>query len=591
MKTYLTYSLRSQLLTKSITNVIDANLLSAKNVRNCVIFQINNILTAYQYNKDSKSYELRNADQLHVNQVNAIELINKVIPRFNQSRDADKQYNLFNKQISSKTLRQLLDKSLIEHTIRHGEISKDENQRAYANTHSYISQMILQKTVDDYKHYFKSLFEYYKAPDKYTGRPQAPSYYNKNDRSTIEIDLSRLTKDGYLMPGMKKFKLFQEFPEKKPVSTEDIATYSRLNFRKLIEDDLATRPKKGTPVTIRFVSTAKRKHKVKIEYVIEFNMALNGICAQMEKLDAEFFNLKPEEQVKLVSNYYTKTKVLPQIMGIDLGFSNVATLVYNNGKKDINRVISSKGFIDRINILDQKIDDLKSKLAKNITGRAELIIKRLNKETLTKDEIRKLRLWDKEINTNIELCQLQKDKHHITQDYIQKLATGIINEATKNNMEFIVVGKNKLWKQELNLGSKTNRKGYNLPHARLIEVLRYKALLKGIVVLEIEESYTSKTSFITNEELPQYAPDTDGKINSQLKGKRSGHVFKIGNKKYHADINGAFNIIRKVFKKFAYHPLKISLSYILSELKMYGSRYFYDFNRKLYGAMATPSLT
>ncbi len=414
MKTYLTYSLRSQLLTKSITNVIDANLLSAKNVRNCVIFQINNILTAYQYNKDSKSYELRNADQLHVNQVNAIELINKVIPLFNQSRDADKQYNLFNKQISSKTLRQLLDKSLIEHTIRHGEISKDENQRAYANTHSYISQMILQKTVDDYKHYFKSLFEYYKAPDKYTGRPQAPSYYNKNDRSTIEIDLSRLTKDGYLMPGMKKFKLFQEFPEKKPVSTEDIATYSRLNFRKLIEDDLATRPKKGTPVTIRFVSTAKRKHKVKIEYVIEFNMALNGICAQMEKLDAEFFNLKPEEQVKLVSNYYTKTKVLPQIMGIDLGFSNVATLVYNNGKKDINRVISSKGFIDRINILDQKIDDLKSKLAKNITGRAELIIKRLNKETLTKDEIRKLRLWDKEININIGLCQLQKDKHHIT---------------------------------------------------------------------------------------------------------------------------------------------------------------------------------
>ncbi len=106
MKTYLTYSLRSKSLTESITNVIDANLLSAKNVRNCVIFQINNILTAYQYNKDSKSYELRNADQLHVNQVNAIDLINKVIPLFNQSRDADKQYNLFNAQISSKTLRQ-----------------------------------------------------------------------------------------------------------------------------------------------------------------------------------------------------------------------------------------------------------------------------------------------------------------------------------------------------------------------------------------------------------------------------------------------------------------------------------------------------
>lgn len=45
-------------------------------------------------------------------------------------------------------------------------------------------------------------------------------------------------------------------------------------------------------------------------------------------------------------------------------------------------------------------------------------------------------------------------------------------------MEFIIVGKNKLWKQELNLGSTINRKGYNFT-AWLIEVLRYKALLKG----------------------------------------------------------------------------------------------------------------
>lgn len=60
-------------------------------------------------------------------------------------------------------------------------------------------------------------------------------------------------------------------------------------------------------------------------------------------------------------------------------------------------------------------------------------------------------------------------------------------------------------------------------------------------------------------------------------GKRSEHIFKIGKKKYHADINGAFNIIRKVFKRFAYDPLRVSLSYVLSELKMYGNKYFCDF--------------
>ena len=36
---------------------------------------------------------------------------------------------------------------------------------------------------------------------------------------------------------------------------------------------------------------------------------------------------------------------------------------------------------------------------------------------------------------------------------------------------------------------------------KFIEKLKYKALLKDIVVIEIEESYTSKTSFIDNEEL------------------------------------------------------------------------------------------
>ena len=51
----------------------------------------------------------------------------------------------------------------------------------------------------------------------------------------------------------------------------------------------------------------------------------------------------------------------------------------------------------------------------------------------------------------------------------------------------------------INNGAKNNRAMYNFPHAKFIEILKYKALLKDIVVIEIEESYTSKTSFIDNE--------------------------------------------------------------------------------------------
>jgi putative transposase len=68
----------------------------------------------------------------------------------------------------------------------------------------------------------------------------------------------------------------------------------------------------------------------------------------------------------------------------------------------------------------------------------------------------------------------------------------------------IVVGKNKGWKQEINNGSKNNRDFYNFPHAKFIEILKYKALLKDILVIKVEESYTSQTSFIDNEELRVY---------------------------------------------------------------------------------------
>ena len=578
MKSYLTYRLKSKKITPEAYAVVDAYLLSAKNVRNSVVFLINNILTAYTYNKENKQFLLK--EELHQNQKDMIAFMNKAITAFNLKRDEDKQYKEFDSVLSLNTQRQLLDKSLVEQALKLVEADKEEHLRAFANTHSFIAQMILQQVVDSYKYYYKALAQYYIKPDAFTGKPKAPNYSERNARSTFEIDQSRLTKKGYLIKVLSKWKLFRKFPDKNPLLEDEIEAFNSLNFRELIEEDLKTRAKKGRLVSIRFVSTSKRKHTCKIEYVIELDVKATGTCALVEKINPEFFNLKPEAQTTWIKEHYAK-KPLPFIMGIDLGYTNIAALTYYTDTKEENRVISSKGFIERINHMDKQIDQLKSKLAKSIPERAPLIKRQLDKETLTKAETRQLRLWDQQINSDAKLCELYTQKSRISNDYLHKLSKSIISNAIKRNIQYIVVGKNKLWKQEIGLGSETNRKGYNLPHARLIEILRYKAMNAGIVLLETEESYTSKTSFVTNEVLEQYNPEADGKTNSQRQGTRSGNVFKIGQKKYHADINGSFNIIRKVFNKFAYDPLKVSLSYVLSELKMYGKHYFYDFNRTL----------
>ena len=58
----------------------------------------------------------------------------------------------------------------------------------------------------------------------------------------------------------------------------------------------------------------------------------------------------------------------------------------------------------------------------------------------------------------------------------------------------LVIGKNAQWKTEIDLGKQTNQNFVSIPHARLIEMLEYKAWLAGIKVIVQEESYTSRSS-------------------------------------------------------------------------------------------------
>jgi len=89
---------------------------------------------------------------------------------------------------------------------------------------------------------------------------------------------------------------------------------------------------------------------------------------------------------------------------------------------------------------------------------------------------------------------------NITYDFIYKQSKAVIRDLVEKDIKIIVVGKNLGWKQESNMGKVNNRKFYNFPHARLVEILKYKAMLKDILVIETEDSCTSKTRFIDNEE-------------------------------------------------------------------------------------------
>jgi IS605 OrfB family transposase len=57
----------------------------------------------------------------------------------------------------------------------------------------------------------------------------------------------------------------------------------------------------------------------------------------------------------------------------------------------------------------------------------------------------------------------------------------------------LIAGKNPLWKQEVEMGKHQNQNSVQIPHARLIELLTYKAALVGIQVIltcDVNGSYT-----------------------------------------------------------------------------------------------------
>ncbi len=142
--------------------------------------------------------------------------------------------------------------------------------------------------------------------------------------------------------------------------------------------------------------------------------------------------------------------------------------------------------------------------------------------------------------------------------YLHTASKQIIDLLVKEGIGTLVIGKNPEWKQEVNLGTRTNQNFVQIPHARFIDMLSYKAQLVGIRVLITEESYTSKCSFLDNEPIGKH---------EQYVGKRVKRgLFRTANKQYiNADVNGSYNIIRKVAPKsfegvegIVVHPLWIA---------------------------------
>ena len=122
----------------------------------------------------------------------------------------------------------------------------------------------------------------------------------------------------------------------------------------------------------------------------------------------------------------------------------------------------------------------------------------------------------------------------------------IVDAVSSWGCNTIIIGHNDNWKQESDIGKVNNQKFVQIPFNQLISMVTYKAEALGIHVIVTEESYTSKASALHRDSLPVYGKGTDARVFS---GKRvSRGLYKSEKGIINADVNGAFNIMRKVVR-------------------------------------------
>lgn len=149
-------------------------------------------------------------------------------------------------------------------------------------------------------------------------------------------------------------------------------------------------------------------------------------------------------------------------------------------------------------------------------------------------------------HTSKRIEALTRKRNSYVENYLHNATKRLVEEFLKIGVTKVVIGKNSDWKRGSNLGKKNNQKFVQIPYNKLIDQLTYKLEAVGISVVVSEESYTSKASFLDWDNIPTY--DSESKEKPSFSGKRIKRAWykAADGTLINADVNGAFNIGRKV---------------------------------------------
>ncbi len=269
------------------------------------------------------------------------------------------------------------------------------------------------------------------------------------------------------------------------------------------------------------------------------------ISVKTKQKDIDQVRIVPRNGYYVVEVIYTKEPVQAQVdpsfcVGIDLGITNLAAIA-SNREGFVPRLVNGRPLKAWNQWYNKRMKELKKQLPKD------------DRERVTK-----------------QMERITNTRNRRIDHYLHAASKRMVDFLVEEGIGTIVIGKNPLWKQECGMGRKNNQNFVSIPHARFIDMLTYKATLVGIGVEVTEESYTSQASFVDLDPIPTYTPNDEEE--HSFSGKRIGKRNRLyrtkDGRKICADVNGAYNIVRKrrpdAFAKgiagYVVHPIRLAIA-------------------------------
>jgi len=247
------------------------------------------------------------------------------------------------------------------------------------------------------------------------------------------------------------------------------------------------------------------------------------------------------------TNILIKTQVNPeqlcQVRLVPKSDSYVIEVIYNEPESTVEQIQK-----EAVASIDLGLNNLVA-LTSNQSGFTPLLINGRPLKSLNQFyNKRKAQLQSQLKGSSKTSPRIQRLTRWINQkvdNYLHRSSRLIINLLVARKIGTLVIGKNLQWKSEISLGKQTNQNFVSVPHARLIEMLEYKAELVGITVLQQEESYTSKANFLALDPIPVYGKAGTNDVAFSGKRIKRGLYKTSAAKLINSDVNAAYNILRK----------------------------------------------